>query len=152
MEQIIPILIAAVVFGFQAYQNYQKEQEKARKRNPGQRPQQQEGEEQGRGAEDRQPQQQVLRERQSTIQPPIPVPEAAPLSDDYQEYAGFIDEVHVAQLTKKRNTKGQDDLLKPLQVTGDDDDDGDVESEMGENTFDLRKAVINASILERPYQ
>src|SRR5690606_40531428 len=38
METFIPILIAIVVFAFQAYANYQKEQDKARKRNPAQPP------------------------------------------------------------------------------------------------------------------
>ncbi len=147
MEQIIPILIAAIVFGFQAYQNYQKEQEKARKRNPGQRPPQQHDEERPVTTQTRQPRPALMREHQTPAQQPIPIPEEAPILDDYQEYAGFINEDQLVQLTKKRNTSSQHDLLKPLEITDDDED-----IEVSEGAFDLRAAVIHTTILERPYQ
>lgn len=140
MEQIIPILIAAVVFGFQAYQNYQKEQEKARKRNPGQRPPNQQDENNRPVIVDMsQPEQTVAHEDL----PQIP----EPIAEHYQEYAGFIDEKQLAHYTQKRKPKKQDDLLKPLEVT---DEDDDVTTD--QDTFDLRTAVIHATILERPYQ
>lgn len=145
MEQIIPILVAAVIFGFQAYANYQKEQEKARKRNPGQRPPQQQGGERPVPAEARQPRPAVVRERQPAMRQPAPQP--APVPQGYQEYAGFIDENQLAQQAKQRAKRSQQDLLKPLEVTEDEEDHGD-----GIERFDLREAVIYATILERPYQ
>lgn len=133
MEQIIPILIAAIVFGFQAYQNYQAEQEKARKRNPGQRPPQS------------QPEAQPAVE---TAVPPLPMlePEPQQLPEGYQEYAGFVDEDQLYRQNKLRASGKQQDLLKPIEVTEHEDD-----KESDTETFDLREAVIYAAILERPY-
>lgn len=133
MEQIIPILIAAIVFGFQAYQNYQAEQEKARKRNPGQRPPQS------------QPEAQPAVE---TAVPPLPMlePEPQQLPEGYQEYAGFVDEDQLYRQNKLRANGEQQDLLKPIEVTDHEDD-----KERDTETFDLREAVIYAAILERPY-
>jgi len=144
MEQIIPILIAAVVFGFQAYQNYQKEQEKARKRNPGQRPREQEPGERP-VADARQPQPSVARERQ----PAMPMPEPAHVPEGYQEYAGFLDEDEIAKQARKRAERKRQDLLKPIEVTG--DGGGEAYSDSAES-FDLREAVIHAAILDRPYK
>lgn len=134
MEQIIPLLIAAIIFGFQAYQNYQKEQEKARKRNPGQRPP----------------------ESQTDVQPaverpapaiPVLEPELQQMPKRYQEYAGFVDESQLYNPSKQRAARRQQDLLKPIEVSDHDDDKA-----TDDETFDLREAVIYATILERPYK
>lgn len=136
MEQIIPILIAAVIFGFQAYQNYQKEQEKARKRNPGQRPPQLPGEEE-RPAFD---------VPQTAV--PLPAPATEYMPERYQEYAGFIDEDQLSRQAKQRSRRNQQDLLKRIEVTDQEED----ERNSDEGAFDLREAVIYATILERPYK
>ena len=132
MEQFIPILIAAIVFGYQAYHNYQKEQEKARKRNPGQRPPQQQREE---------------RPVADMIPPTLPAPE--PIPARYQEYAGCMDEDQLSQQARQRARRSHPNLLKRGEVT---DEDGDEQSSSNETGFDLREAVIHAVILDRPYK
>src|SRR5690606_23826452 len=77
METLIPILIAIVVFAFQAYANYQKEQDKARKRNPGVPP---------------------LPEDNAKYIKPVPAPSSVPSSapstavePGFEHYSGVLD-------------------------------------------------------------
>src|SRR5690606_14389422 len=86
METIIPILIAIVVFAFQAYANYQKEQEKAQKRNPGQPP---------------------LPEDNAKYINPVPVPaprQGAPptVKPEFENYSGVLDST---ESTRKSGTR-----------------------------------------------
>lgn len=156
METIIPILIAAVVFGLQAYANYQKEQEKARKRNPGQRPPSATTDmpPSGDGMDtelpipdywDEKPVKQpdarrnVSKEEWHSFDRPQSVPAA------FEEYTGTL---HAEDVKRVRRTHKQP--IKPLQVA---EDVPILEGEaVSANDFDLRDAVIKAAILERPYR
>jgi hypothetical protein len=146
MEQIIPILIAVVVFAFQAYANYQKEQEKARKRKYGQPipddtipvevPREQAAKQVKRTAETRQ------RPRQ---------PEYIPLEipkNPYQQYQGMI-EPDKAKRTRHAEKVMHHDLAKKVELTDLDGDSGG-QANAWHHEFDLREAVINSIILERP--
>lgn len=150
MEQIIPILIAAVVFGIQAYANYQKEQEKAKKRNLG-KPRTEEF-----------PEFESYEEVVVIDDPvlgPTPTPAAArpstasrsqetrsstPDPNLYARYEGTVDPRRNSRSTKKT------DSIPDVKLADLDEDDQTpfaVEEE-----FDLRKAVIASIILERPYR
>ena len=135
METFIPILIAIVVFAFQAYSNFQKEQEKARKRNLGQPPipplPEENAERDLINPETEQWEAAVPTQRQST-----------PIREAYRNYSGFMD------VDKRTRTKQvQKPALSSLRVEVDEDTD----SAHGAG-FDLRDAVIKSAILERPYQ
>lgn len=156
METIIPILIAAVVFGLQAYANYQKEQEKARKRNPGQRPPSENTDmpqtEGGAGTEppipdywDEKPirQPDVRRDVSRQEWYPFDKPQSVPAA--FEEYTGTV---HAGDAKRVRRTHKQS--IKPLQVA---EDVPVLDGEAFSATdFDLRDAVIKAAILERPYR
>ena len=163
MEQIIPIIIAAIVFGFQAYNNYQKEQEKARKRNPGQ-PRQPAGEElppQERPAAPFDWLEELLGEPRPQ-QVPVPAPqrpaEASPvireeetsrndIRSPFQSYSGTVSEEEFHRKKRERQQSRKPQKSEPAlsvqlldeEVTG------------NNREFDLRDAVIKAAILERPY-
>lgn len=144
MEQFIPILIAAVIFGYQAYSNYQKEQEKARKRNPGQRPPAQTQQPRTDFPEFQKPiptPADARPSRRATAQAPAP---ARTMDSAYDRYSGVM---HPEEPRKARSlaNRYQTNLLKPIEVTDEDEEDG-------ENNFDLRDAIIKSAILERPYQ
>ncbi len=107
MEQIIPILIAAVVFGFQAYANYQKEQEKARKRKYGQQvpddtiPVEQSGKRQEARPERRpvtpsSPRQEARRHNQPEYTP-FEIP-----SSPYEQYQGMLEPEEMSRARKNR--------------------------------------------------
>lgn len=154
METIIPILIALVAFGFQAYANFQKEQDKARKRNPSQRrPSDPERQPDGRptqstgmptpepqyrdGTTDRQP---PSRRKVSTPEWAADIPATTPA---FEAYTGRVDET-------KRHTRRPRNRRMPEQVAV-----TDTESPGGEilaSDFDLRDAVIKSAVLTRPYQ
>lgn len=148
MEQLIPILIFAAIFGYQAYTNYQNEQEKARKRNPGQRPpgQPEVYEEVEVLEEWQQPEPVSDYYREVPANAPYPELQTNP---SYDEYSGFMGQEEISRV-RKASRSNQQDLLKPLEVSDEGDDiHGD---EYGLREFDLRDAVIKATILERPYQ
>lgn len=154
METIIPILIALVAFGFQAYANFQKEQVKARKRDPSRRRSSDPGqpatghptpsgglpvpESQYRGgaAGSQRPSSRNVSTPQRT--PDIPVTSPA-----FEAYTGRIDETkRHARRTRSRRTP------EHVEVT-------DTESPavgISASGFDLRDAVIKSAILTRPYQ
>jgi len=128
METFIPILIAIVVFAFQAYANYQKEQEKARKRNPGQPP--------------------LPEDNAKYINPvPAPVPPQGPLptvKPEFENYSGVLD---TDGSTHTRGTRGRPLIPQRLVLN----DEADVQPVVDVEEFDLRDAIIKSVILERPY-
>ncbi len=125
METFIPILIAIVVFAFQAYANYQKEQEKARKRNPGQPP--------------------LPEDNAKYIESaPVPAPSASPaVTSEFERYSGVVDPIASIRSTGKRP-------LIPQRLVV--DTAADVEPALDAEAFDLRDAVIKSIILDRPYK
>ncbi len=161
METIIPIIIAAIVFGFQAYSNYQKEQEKARKRNPGQsrRP---EGEEQAPQEHatpfdwleeligESRPQQIPAPAPQRPAETPV-ISEEEPVRDGarnpYQSYSGMFSEEELHRKQRERQQKRNRPKIAPVNPAV--SEEGSRPGHTGE--FDLRDAVIKAAILERPY-
>lgn len=143
METIIPMLIAAVVFGLQAYANFQKEQEKARKRNPGQRPTaanpempqpSTHGSEKTGKAPDAQPEYEWY-----PFDQPQPVTSPA-----FEKYTGTV---QAGNTGRKKKTGNQ--IPSHLQVVEEQVSSG---NEVSGYDFDLRDAVIKAAILERPYK
>ncbi|HZH54151.1 MAG TPA: hypothetical protein VFD72_00735 [Sphingobacteriaceae bacterium] len=133
MEQIIPILIAAVIFGFQAYANYQKEQEKAKKRNLGKPPVEE--------FPEFEPYEEVVvsddpRSRHTRQSNPAPNP--------YARYEGAL------QNARSRRSTVKTDVIPEVKLA---ELDEAVQSPFdAEEEFDLRKAVIASAILERPYK
>lgn len=153
MEQIIPILIAAVIFGFQAYANYQKEQEKAKKRNLGKPPLEE--------FPEFQTYEEVI---DDPTLAPSPTPSRTPsrtprdpqttrgqqpqrtgsAPNPFARYEGAV------QSSKLRRSTKQTDLIPEVKLA--DLDQEDHSPFATEEEFDLRKAVIASAILERPYK
>lgn len=128
METILPILIAIVIFAFQAYANFQKEQEKARKRNPGRPP---------------------LPEDNAYLPiPPAPVtiPQpAASVPRAFDAYSGVFDTEQAARMQRS----GRNPVIpKRLALN----EELHAQTTANAEKFDLRDAVIKSIILERPYQ
>lgn len=138
METFIPILIAIVVFAFQAYANFQKEQEKARKRNLGQPPVPPLPEENAERTSAN-PGADVQRR---TVKPPQS--QSQPVRKAYESYSGFIDADKMTRAKKVRKP-----TLSSLRVEV--DEQVDSASAGDAVTFDLRDAIIKSAILERPY-
>lgn len=154
MDQLIPILIAAVVFGFQAYANYKKEQEKAQKRNFGKPVDQAPDEYPGEFGEydddfplprevreeiarEQVTQEKVVRER---VRREIPLEPAA--ANPYSRYQGTVD------LSRKRRPESHKKLpIADVKLT-----DLDELPDTAPATFNLRQAVIHSIILDRPYK
>lgn len=158
METILPIIIAIAIFAFQAYSNYQKEQEKAKKRNPGQpRIPDASGEYPFNEHpsmdepsipdywEERTPKHvpqagaQTLKRQQQ-----IPVKQQIPVQQAFDEYSGVVDVEEVRRARKAR----QREVIPHRLVAAEEEDAGLA----GNQEFDLRDAVIKSAILERPYQ
>jgi len=157
METIIPILIAIVVFAFQAYANFQKEQEKARKRNLGQPPLPEDNAD--RPITDPQSPPPDYPSQTTDRRPPdtdsrTPIPGALPLPPDrspatrhrpFEDYAGVMSADEVKRVRKARQHR---QTIQRLEV----EEGGTSASPIEEVEFDLRDAVIKSAILERPYQ
>jgi len=130
METILPFIVAAVVFGFQIYANFKKEQEKARKRNPAER-------------------------APSSSPPSVPRPNKPvlqkrveqPVKPIYEAYSGVLNEVDELKQTKAIHDRHQHAFrrLDAFEIP-----DESVNHHTAAD-FDLRDAVIKAAILERPY-
>jgi len=138
METFIPILIAIVVFAFQAYSNFQKEQEKARKRNLGQPPVPPLPEENA---------ERTIIKPEADVQRRSAAPpqrQAQPIRPAYESYSGFMDAEEVTRIKKVRKP-----TLSSLRVEV--DEDMNAVSVKDEVAFDLRDAIIKSAILERPY-
>lgn len=129
MEPIITILIAVVVFAFQVYSNFKKEQEKARNRK-----------QQGPPPLPPLPEENAQR--------PIPVGEANErqhVPAEFEDYSGTVDVEKMKRLRNVRKSRA----IPHLEVI---EEDPVLAASDQEVEFDLRKAVIQSAILERPYQ
>ncbi len=147
METILPILIALAFFGLQAYANFQKEQEKARKRNPAQgRPRA--GTDEAAAGRSAQPGKVVGKQQAGhrDLRAPAWQPDetSATSSAAFDAYTGNID---TAKMRRARSHSGQR-VPERLHVT----DTAHTGKADGGYAFDLRDAVIQSAILERPYQ
>lgn len=138
METLIPIVIAIAVFAFQAYANFQKEQEKARKRNLGQPPVPPLPEENA----DRPAVKPAIDVQGREAARPQRKPE--PLREAYEGYSGFMEVDEVKRIRKARKQP-----LSSLRLEVEEGMDPAFEREG--KSFDLRDAVIKSVILERPY-
>lgn len=134
METILPFVIAALFFGFQIYSNFKKEQEKARKRNPSQRP----IEEVTKDYSDKK--EWATQERKKEV-----VINELPRVPKYDEFNGVLEEVEEVRRAKKIHSTHKH-VYEPLEPYRE-----SVEENSYAN-FDLRDAVIKAAILERPYK
>lgn len=127
METIIPILIAIVIFAFQAYSNFQKEQEKAQKRDLGRPP---------------------LPEDNANR--PVPAPTvvaqqpAVPVQHGFEKYSGVMDTGEATRINKTRQRP-----VIPHRLAVNEEAHAQTSDVM---KFDLRDAIIKSVILERPYQ
>ncbi|WP_262249274.1 hypothetical protein [Parapedobacter soli] len=126
METFIPILIAIVVFAFQAYANYQKEQDKARKRNPGQPPLPEDNAK-------------YIDTATAPSAQSVPPPAVKP---EFERYSGVVGSAEVPR------GAGERPLIPQRLVV---DTEADVLPVLDAEDFDLRDAVIKSIILERPY-
>lgn len=144
MEQFIPFIIAALVFGYQIYANFQKEQEKARKRNPKQPVP-------GDQRRPAQPQSRPITEKQATKTQHHPAAEIpanrAELSGNYESYSGMLSEEEYHRQRRKNKAQAVQDKRKESFLK-----EVNIEEERNETGFDLRDAIIKAAILERPYK
>lgn len=128
METIIPILIAVVIFAFQAYSNFQKEQEKAQKRNLGQPPLPEDN-----------------ADRRAHI-PPMPAQQPAiPVNAGFEAYSGVMDAEGATRVYKSGQRPAIPTRLAISEETHD-------QATFDTAKFDLRDAVIKSVILERPYR
>lgn len=166
MEQIIPILIAAVVFGFQAYANYQKEQEKARKRQQSKpvNPRETGSDEvlyddtpfPDNYLEELMPE--AIPESGAPAQRPVADPGAHPVPNPYGKYQGALRAEEARRLTSRQRPSQQSThaLEKRVELTDLGDDDkrsvGSNATILDLENLDLRQAVIHSIILERPYR
>ena len=132
MDRFIPIIIMIVIFAVRAYANYQKEQEKARKRNPQVPP----------------PLPEDNARHVRPVPVPAPVPPSAtepPVSQAFDRYSGPVPAVEEVRQPRHGRTPIPKHLA--VEVT-------DTEEEPGweAGQFDLRDAVIKSIILDRPYK
>ncbi|HWV75088.1 MAG TPA: hypothetical protein VN040_25390 [Pseudosphingobacterium sp.] len=133
METILPLIIAALFFGFQIYSNFKKEQEKARKRDPSQRP----VGEQPPAYEERKEWARQLQQKEVLVN-------ETPNVSKYDEFTGVVEEVEEVRRAKEvhRSYKQSRPFEPYVQAV----------EENPYRDFDLRDAVIKAAILERPYK
>lgn len=145
MDQLVPILIAAVVFGFQAYANYKKEQEKAQKRNFGKPDDQARDEYPGEFEEyvDNFPLPKEIREEIVRERTRREIPLEPAVNNPYSKYQGTVD------LSRKRRPVSHNNKMPVVDVKLTDLDEL---PDAGQTTFNLRQAVIQSIILERPYR
>jgi hypothetical protein len=141
METIIPILIAIVIFAFQAYSNYQKEQEKARKRNLGQPPLPEDNADRPMGEYWDEP---VVETIPTERYPPVTSPQPSSVQRRFEKYSGVMD---TGEATRINQTRQRPVIPRRLAVNE------EAQAQTSDVTkFDLRDAIIKSVILERPYQ
>jgi len=158
METIIPILIAITVFALQAYANYQKEQEKARKRNLGRPPLPEDNADHLPHAPDHRsrvpdPQSSIPRPRSPITDPRSPTPgHRSPTPDPrpqvkpaFEDYSGVVDARKIRRIRQARDGRQTPQRLEVEEGTA-------PLAKWDEPVFDLRDAVIKSAILERPYK
>lgn len=165
METIIPILIAITVFALQAYANYQKEQEKARKRNLGRPPLPEDNADHlphGPGHRSRvpDPRSPTPGHRSPTPGHRSPIPDPRPptpghrpptpdprpqVKPAFEDYSGVVDARKIRRIRQARDGRQTPQRLEVEEGTA-------PLAKWDEPVFDLRDAVIKSAILERPYK
>jgi len=133
MEQIFPLLIGLAIFAYKIYENFNKQKEEDRKRNL------------KRPAQMQQAAPPPVQKAKSYTPPPPPVfkqPEQHLVQKRIQTDTKLSDEMP-AEVTRVRNERERVKRLKLEPVA----------LENGEEVnFDLRRAIIQQAILERPYK
>lgn len=149
MENIVPFLLAGAYFIYQMYANYQKEQEKAKNRNPGQPYTEDEVFTEQRPMVEDFPEFQHFEEATESVPQTIAenkghIPQVRDnLYDDWNSTDVPDD---VLRMRKYRAAKKEALLsIEPLELEIVDED------EEAAVAFDLRTAVIHSIILDRPY-
>ncbi|WP_028297763.1 hypothetical protein [Olivibacter sitiensis] len=139
MENILPFIIGAIILIARVYNNFQKEQEKARKRNPGQKPA---GEVSPQY--ERRPQGPEVKE----VADPF-VPETSTVPAAYESYTGALRDVEEVRRAREIHSKHKHGFnrLEPYKQVEPLTSDGI----QNYSDFDLRNAVIQSAILHRPY-
>jgi len=133
MEQIFPLLIGLAIFAYKIYENFNKQKEEDRKRNL------------KRPAQMQQAAPPPVQKAKSYTPPPPPVfkqPEQHLVQKRIQTDTKLSDEMP-AEVTRVRNERERVKRLKLEPVA--------LENGEGVN-FDLRRAIIQQAILERPYK
>ncbi|WP_170845584.1 hypothetical protein [Parapedobacter composti] len=144
METIIPILIAITVFALQAYANYQKEQEKARKRNLGRPPLPEDNADHLPHGPDHRSR--VPDPRSPTPGHRSPTPDPRPqVKPAFEDYSGVVDARKIRRIRQARDGRQTPQRLEVEEGTA-------PLAKWDEPVFDLRDAVIKSAILERPYK
>lgn len=147
MENLIYILAPIAYFIFQGYQNYQKEQEKAKKRNLGVPPQRE------------------ITSDEEVISEPIIMSgtEAVELKPDYKltKQEERVKKIRENLIYEKVNSATSNDYYNPESITAKHNADKNKEKKAltaitmsyeEDYDFDLRDAIIKEAILNRPYQ
>lgn len=130
MEKLVPLFIGLAIFAFKSYQNYQKEQETALKRRKAQQPIP------ARQAVEVNPVK--LPKYQQSVQKSTPPPPA--------KYAEHVNEMNEIQRFKKERELRVQSYKREKLVEEQHDQENIMED------FDLRKAIVMSTILDRPYQ
>ncbi|HLR50560.1 MAG TPA: hypothetical protein VK076_08305 [Candidatus Sphingobacterium stercoripullorum] len=149
MEKLLPILIFVAIYGYQTYKNFQKEQEKAKGRNiPRKRPQATTQAERRQPAPTPRPVQhrEVPFERtpyeELTEQPSKPKRIALKKSSELAE--------SLKEKNKKLNKQPEQKLVLEILEDETQDEEVLVDPVLTAEEFDLKRAVIHQTILERP--
>lgn len=130
MENFLPVLLIIGGVIYKIYSEYQKEQEKARRRMPQVPPPT------PPVTSEQRPQRTVV---EPTMSIPIPVPPKKMLrARDMPEEVRKMREKRSAETNSNKKA-----IVKPVV---------DLEKTEGTTSFDLREAVIQSAILNRPYQ
>ncbi|HIX55291.1 MAG TPA: hypothetical protein H9853_09705 [Candidatus Sphingobacterium stercoripullorum] len=154
MEKLLPILIFVAIYGYQTYKNFQKEQEKAKGRNiPRKRPQATTQAERRQPAPtprpvqhrevpfERTPYEELTRD-QSFEQPSKPKRIALKKSSELAE--------SLKEKNKKLNKQPEQKLVLEILEDETQDEEVLVDPVLTAEEFDLKRAVIHQTILERP--
>lgn len=144
MENFFPVLIAIAVFLFQAFANYRKEQEKARRRKTTVPPLP-EKKAVGRSIRSRQApggRPQPITSQPSSVGPSVP----AAIQSANVGYSSGLERAELDEVKRVRLSRLQRQEHQRLEVT-----------DVGESVdshkvrFNLREAIIQSAILNRPY-
>jgi len=136
METFIPIIIAIAVFAVQVYANYQKEQDKARKRVPGPPPLPEDNADHVKD---------IAKRMQPAVQGVYTRDLSPAVRPEFENYSGVMEP---SPSGSKRDEPKRPLIPQRLAV----DTEHDVLPALDAATFDLRDAVIKSIVLERPYK
>lgn len=128
MENFLPALLIIGGVIYKIYSEYQKEQEKARRRIPQTPP----------------PVVVEQRPRPTAIKPTISSP--IPVIPKVEHSGDILEDAKIARERRMAAAKSNKTTVAPLLLDTVEEREGKVSS------FDLREAVIQSAILERPYQ